>query len=247
MLLLLLFIVLFFMNFFRSNRSADYSNVQVQQDLTAISTFDYSNVSSVEAQIRNLERKEGRTTFNVNKPMEIAQYRKAFKSSVIVGDSITEGLSSYGYLTEDNVFCKIGASIISGDELFTEAAEACPSSAFFAFGMNDMGNYRGDAEAFVEKYKTLLKEFQRALPETKIFVNSISIPSEDAIEDKPILAKYKKFNRALKTMCKDMGITFIDNSYIIKEHPDYYAADGIHVSADYYPLWLNNMILKAGL
>lgn len=48
-------------------------------------------------------------------------------------------------------------------------------------------------------------------------------------------------------MCEDLNLTYIDNSYIIEDHPDFYASDGIHVSSEYYPYWLNNMILKAGL
>ncbi len=48
-------------------------------------------------------------------------------------------------------------------------------------------------------------------------------------------------------MCKDLKLTYIDNSYIIEDHPNYYAGDGIHVVSEFYPLWMNNMILKAGV
>ena len=67
------------------------------------------------------------------------------------------------------------------------------------------------------------------------------------MEKNSILTNYKSFNNALKAMCKELNLTYIDNSYIIEDHPDYYAGDGIHVVSDFYPLWMNNMILKAGL
>ena len=73
-----------------------------------------------------------------------ARYMSKFKGSIVVGDSVTEGLSVYGWLSDDQVFSKIGSSVMTGDDLFSSAAGTYPSTAFFAFGMNDMGNYRGD-------------------------------------------------------------------------------------------------------
>ena len=246
-LVLLILVSLFFINFMKKNSSADYSSKTINTNLSAISTFDYSKVTTVESKIKKLETTEARGTFDVTKRLTKAQYRKIFGTSVILGDSITEGLVDYGYLGSDQVFCKIGASIISGDDLFSSAANTYPKFAFMSFGMNDMGNYSGNADLFIEKYTKLIKEFKKTSPDTRILINGITPPSKDAIAKNTILSNYKKFNHGLKEMCKDLKLTYIDNSYIIEDHPNYYAGDGIHVVSEFYPLWMNNMILKAGL
>ena len=239
--------VLFSLHFIKGNKDADYDDAKIKTNISTIATFDYSKVTTVEAEVKKLERTEALGTFDVYKSLSVDQYRKIFSTSAVIGDSITEGLADYGWLGSEQVFCKIGASIINGKDLFSSAANTYPGFAFFAFGMNDMGNYNGNVQNFIEKYKSLIKDFKKTSPDTIILINGISTPSKEAIESNSILGNYKKFNNALKQMCKDLNLTYIDNTYIIEEHPEYYAGDGIHVTTDYYPLWLNNMILKAGL
>lgn len=247
MIVLLILIILFFINLIRGNSPADYDKKTVRTSLAAISTFDYSKVTTVEKEIKKLEITEAQSTFDVTKILTKEQYRKILKTSVIIGDSVTEGLADYGWLGSEQVFCKIGASIINSDELFTSAAKIYPSYAFMAFGMNDIGNYNGNPDGFIEKYKKLIKEFKEISPDTRILINGITPPAQKAIEDNSILKNYKKFNNAIKQMCRDLDLTYMDNSFILEEHPDLYEGDGIHVSTNYYPYWMNNMILKAGL
>ncbi len=244
---LLVLVGLFFIHFIKGNENANYAEKKIRTNISTIATFDYSKVTTIEAQIKKLEAAENRGTFDVDKTLTKDQYRKIFSTSAILGDSITEGLVDYGWLGGEQVFCKIGASIINGEDLFTSAANTYPGFAFFAFGTNDMGNYGGNADNFIAKYRTLLEDFKATSPDTIILINGISPPTKEAMEANSSLKNYKKFNNALKKMCKEMDFTYIDNTYIIEEHPEFYAADGIHVTQDYYPYWMNNMILKAGL
>ena len=245
--IVLIFFITFMFNLFSCNRNADYNKKTINQSLAEIMSFDYSKVTTVESEIKFLESTEAKTTFDASKPLTNAQYKQLFNGSIILGDSITEGLPVYGFLNEDVVFCKIGASLSNGDSLFEQAASTYPLRAFFAFGMNDILNYNGEVKPFTERYTELLEGFRKKSPDTKIFINSISVPSEDAIKEKPALANYTKYNEAIKKICKDMGFVYIDNTQILKSHPDLYAGDGIHVNSDYYPMWINNMIMKAGM
>lgn len=244
---LLVLVGLFLFNIIKSNHDADYSDTLVRGNLSLITKYDFSSVQTVEAQVKVLQDSEAAGNFDVNKNLEKNQYRQVFNTSIVIGDSITEGLEAYGYLSSSQVFSGIGASVMHGDKIFTSAAKTYPGFAFFSFGMNDMGNYTGHADMFVQKYEKLIKEFQATSPDTKIYINGISKPSENAIKNNPILSNYQKFNAALKDMCKKLDIKYIDNVYILEEHPEYYAGDGIHVTSEYYVMWLNNMILKAGL
>lgn len=174
-------------------------------------------------------------------------YEKVFEGNVILGDSITEGLSAYGYLNEEQVFCEIGGSVMKSANIVKRAAAVKPKNAFFSYGTNDMGMYNGNAEMFTEKYASVIKAFMELSPDTKIYVNSISKPSESKIAAGGHYHKWESFNAAIKDMCGSLGVEYIDNVYILLEHPELYAGDGIHVSTSYYPYWLENMTEQADL
>lgn len=250
MIIILILSMIFLFNLFKSNKTGHIKDSVVKDNIKFINNFDYSNVSKVESQLE----KEGFgkvvipiTKSNKKGKISKAKYKEIFSNSIIVGDSITEGLTSFGFLNADQVFFKVGGSISKGESQFNSAASVYPKMAFFTFGMNDMGNYRGDDKAFISDYKKLLDKFHKKSPKTKIFINSISTPSSKARNKNHSLKNYKKFNAALRKMCEELDIPYIDNNYILEENPDFYASDGIHVSPGYYNKWLNNMILKAGL
>lgn len=236
---------LFLFNVFRTNSQAKVEDSTIEENLSFIKKYNFSNVADVEKKIDET----GGTNNTARKSTGISKlkYRSIFDGCIVIGDSITEGLSAYDFLNEDQVYHKIGASIMKNSDMIDKAAKAYPKAAFFTFGMNDMGNYNGNAQAFTKKYKTCIKNFMKTSPDTKVFVNSISTPSQSARSKNSSLKNYKEFNAEIRRMCQALDITFIENNYILDEHPEYYAKDGIHVSPSYYPIWLNNMILKAGL
>ncbi len=246
-LVIALLFIAFLIHFINWNKNAPFDAKSINTSLVAIKTFDYSEVTSVESEIRFLESTEAKTSFDASKPLTSAQYKQIFSGNAVIGDSITEGLVAYGYLSEDQVFCKIGASLLNGDELFETSSSTYPARAFMSFGMNDMLNYQGNVKAFINRYSQLIKLFQKISPDTIIYINSISTPTPEAVAKAPGLGQYREFNTALQKMCKDMKITYIDNSSILKNHPELYGEDGIHVNSEYYPLWMNNMIMKAGM
>ncbi len=239
------FVLMFVYNVFHRNSEADVKDSTIRENLKFISGYDFSNVASVEKRIAQT----GGTMQTVKKSNDFSKtnYKKIFDGCVAIGDSITEGLSSYGFLSEEQVFSKVGASLMKDGSMVRNAAKTFPKAAFFTFGMNDIGNYRGNATAFIKKYRETIADFSSKSPHTKLFVNSISVPSNPAREKNRSLNQYKKFNSSIRQMCRSMHITFIENNYILEEHPEYYGNDGIHVKPAYYKLWLDNMILKAGL
>ncbi len=243
-LVVLLMVVIFLWHLIVSNAKADYDDGAVAKNLKSIERFDFSNVTTVEEEMDALKATEKSGT---QKTSDKAAYQKAFRSSIVLGDSVTEGLSAYGYLPEDIVFSKIGASVANDSKLFTQAASTYPKNAFFAMGMNDMGNYKDNPSEFIKQYKSCLKEFQKTSPQTKMFVCSISHPSEAAIAKKSWLGSYDAFNQQIKAMCKDLKYTYIDVSSIFAKHPDFYEKDGIHASTAYYPYWLQMMANAADL
>lgn len=242
--ILFVLLVVFFLNLFRINNAAEVSRKVIDDNKKQLKAMEFATVETVEDAVAQAESVQD--SASGNSPVNQAfKYQRLFENSIVVGDSITEGLKVYGYLTESQVFSKIGASVINGEDLFADAASIKPKNAFFSFGINDMGNYNGDAKAFVEDYRTLLLKFKKDSPKSKIFVNAIMPPTDDAIAAKPIIKDYKGFNKEMEKMCKKEGFTYIDSGDILRENPDLYSGDGIHVSAAFYPLWMDNMIKKA--
>ena len=243
--IMLIFLVVFLFNLMRVDRKTASSDRKVEANITAVDKFQSASVTTIEKAIDKLDAAADSSAQNTASIK--ARYIKKFKNCVVVGDSLTEGLPLYGYLSSNQVFSKVGASVVSGDDLFESAAATYPKCAFFAFGMNDMGNYSGNAKNFIARYEELLKAFKKKSPDTKLYVCSISTPSAAAIKSNKSIGNYRKFNKAIKKMCKDLDITYIDISYILKDDPDLYAGDGIHANTDYYPIWLDEMSAEAGL
>lgn len=104
-----------------------------------------------------------------------------FEGTVILGDSVTEGISGYGYLSEDKVFCRVGGSVLNSSDEIPKAAATNPEIAFFSFGSNEMGMFSGDADYFTQKYEEFIRSFMELSPDTEIYVNSVPKPSDSRI------------------------------------------------------------------
>ncbi len=87
----------------------------------------------------------------------------------------------YGWFDDDQVFSKIGSSVMTGDDLFSSVVGIWSSDCILYLVNNDMGNYRGDEKAFIKKHEARLKASSRLHPKTKICVCGISAPTDAAM------------------------------------------------------------------
>lgn len=174
-------------------------------------------------------------------------FEKMFKNSIIVGDSLTEGIYVYNFLDKSKVLADIGASIRNGESLFLDAGAKKPENAFFAFGMNDLGGYNGNTSKFIKDYKNRILKFSKASSKSRIFVCAVQIPSDKALSENPIYKKYDDFNKGISKMCKKNKWTFCDTTSIIKINPELHAPDGIHMDIKYYPRLLDLLASYAGI
>ena len=241
LLAVLILAFMFVFNLFKSNRNAKIAKEKVKANITKVSKFNFSTVVDVEAELQKMKEAENSGS------KDGKNYRTIFANCAIVGDSITEGLTVYGFLGEEQVFSAVGGAVSKDEAMFDKAAATYPKAAFFSYGMNDMGNFNGDADSFIEQYSNLINKFKKKSPKTKIFVNGISTPDESAISANKVLGNYKNFNNKIKAMCKKLKVTYIDTAHILVDDPSLYAGDGIHVQPAYYVIWLDLMQKKAGL
>ena len=83
---LLILVSLFFMNFLKGNRHSPSESGEIAANLSAISTFDYSEVTTIEQKIRKLEITEAKSTFDITKRLSPAQYKKIFSTINVLAD-----------------------------------------------------------------------------------------------------------------------------------------------------------------
>lgn len=247
--ILLILILAFVLNLLSTNKKAEFSDEDIQKNIAAVEKMQQGEIPDIEKKIDKLEEQYKKATEGTDEDDDSGRtkYRKRMASSIILGDSITEGFNTYDWLAEGQVFSRVGGNVIADVDMFETAAAIFPKCAFFAYGMNDMGNFNGKADLFIKQYKSLLLDFRKESPDTKMYICSIAPPSKQAMNDNHMLRNYKKFNKAIKAMCKDLNVKYIDTTGIFKEHPDYYEGDGIHAVSEYYPYWLDLMIEAAGL
>lgn len=174
------------------------------------------------------------------------EIKTIFKDSVFVGDSLTEGIEVYQFLSKSNVVYHRGMSVPQMGDLSDTIVGLNPKQVFLWFGMNDLIYFSGDADKFAEAYAEQIKALQKKLPDATIYVNSILPIRENAIKKKSVFKYYEDYNGALEDMCQKMGITFIDATALAEAHSDQFEPDGIHISSTFYPYWFKNVAEKAG-
>ena len=97
----------------------------------------------------------------------------------------------------------------------------------------------------MKQYDALLKELQKKLPDTKLFVNSIFPVLDQEIERQPVYEKLADYNEVLRELCDKRQIAYIDNTDLASGSD--YEEDGVHFKAEFYPYWLNRMAEVAAL
>ncbi len=242
---LVILLLAFVLNLVDWNSSANVKKSKIDKDLKMAMAYSPDGVGVIQQEIAKVERE------NPSKNMadgddKLAQYRTAMANSIIIGDSITEGFTVYGFLSEDVVYSQIGGSLLGSGNLFSAAAGAHPANLYLAFGMNDMGNFAGDVDKFYSSYKEKIDTFKKDSPDTNIILLRIVTPSKEAIANKPVIGNYDKFNKAISKIAKKYRLKIVEADKLIRENPDLHESDGIHVKKNFYPLLLEEMIKASG-
>lgn len=164
-----------------------------------------------------------------------------FTGTVILGDSIVEGLSDYQLLKPTQAISARGRRSDNCEEDIKKAAGLSPKRIILHYGMNDLEYCRGNDKLFVTHYQKALNEVKKQMPDVKIYVHAILPIDASAIKKVSYYEKWKVFNQALKKLCEKENITFIDSGFLLKKKTDY-ESDGIHPKYAFYEQWLPHLI-----
>ena len=170
----------------------------------------------------------------------VADYKAQFQDSVFVGDSLTEGLSFNEYLSKEQVVAGAGATAGFAMEDINMVLEQKPSRVYILLGQCDMLWPEGDPKAlFKENYIAYLDALTDQLPDCKIYLQSISHVSPQALEVEPRYEQIDEYNRVIQELAETYDAVYVDLNQVVDMNQDLYAEDGIHFQKDFYPLWLN--------
>ena len=211
--------------------------VDTEQGVEYIKAAESEDIATIEQKISQLEQQDGGE--------DARSYKEKFASSVVMGDSITEGFSEYDVLNASSVVSKIGVHLDELEEQVQQVKELDPQVIFLAYGMNDVISTAGDTDQFLEEYETLVDQLREEVPNAHIYVNSIFPVTDSAVKKEPELAQISEYNTALKGMCDEMQVGFIDNTELVEDQ--YYEEDGVHFKAEFYPIWAERMAEVAAL
>ncbi len=215
----------------------------VNQGMRILSHYDSQDPAEVENEVRAVQEAIARR-LAVGQAGE-AELAAVFADAVVMGDSQAAALDAYGVLPSRNVAATIGRSIITAEEDIAKAISMNPRQIFITYGMNDCLIYSGNTERFIGAYSGLIDRLQASVPEAQIYVCSIIIPSDAAIQKKPALAAVTDYNIALQQLAAQRGMAYIDAGVLL--HPDLYAPDGLHMKKSFYRSWAYFMGSGAGL
>ena len=214
-------------------------NSQVKEDFTKLN----KNIAALDSD--QIDLAISKAAFDVklkqvNGNQDALDNRFVFSKSVLVGDSLAEGIVDYGILDSSNVFAKRGKRLVTSDDLFSQAISARPENLFIEFGMNDLIAYRGKEAPFIKEYKRIIKKFKDSIPSTNLYVVSVSTISPQGVAEQPSMKNFDGYNRAMKKMCKEENIHFIDTTLLLDGSSEY-EFDGIHPKEPFYSNWVKLM------
>lgn len=211
-----------------------------------------SDVSSTPESTASVEESSGTAsdTSTDNQPT-IDFDKEYFSSSLFIGDSISTGLSLYGFLDQDNVFAQQGLAPstaldaeIDGVTLSDKIAAFKPKKIFVMLGTNSVGY--ADNETLAASMNELVEKIS-GLTKAKIYV--ISIPpitpeAEQSDENELTKKDIDDYNAKLKTAVSGSGASFIDLNSVLSNSDGYFDADyaemdGIHFMGTTYEVMLS--------
>lgn len=165
-----------------------------------------------------------------------------FEDSVFMGDSITEGFAFNEILPRESVIAGAGttAGFIYDD--IGDLVEKKPDNIFIMLGSIDILMPVDDPkELFRNDLTKLINKIKEELPESKIYLQSITPVTQEALKEEPRYERIDEYNEVLKELTGSLSVNYIDIGKLVKENPDSYAEDGIHFKKEFYQLWLENL------
>ena len=181
-----------------------------------------------------------------------------FDDAVFIGDSITEGIKTYGMMTNATVIAATGINLStittsavvkteSGRVTVLDALKQYPETGKIYILLGANGIAWMEKDSFVQMYSDFVKELKAQCPDALIYIQSIFPINEEKFSehyDSEITnEKIREYNSALLDMSKELGVYYLNVSETIADQngalSDDATTDGMHIGTGYYEKWFN--------
>lgn len=225
-----------------NSSSKDTSSVNLSNNIVASNDSNAAKAADVTPKAAegadnniNQQKTDGKSNYN---------YKEFFKNDVFLGDSISEELSFYEFLNDENVAAKKGVNIYKAKDEIDKVVQKNPKRIFILFGVNDMDGTL-TSQQFVGYYEQIIQNVKDKIPNCQIYVQSIFPVLPEVAKSRPYLSDehVNEFNTALINMAKKDNIHYINVAAVLNENNrNLYEPDGIHFKSDFCSLWLNYIV-----
>ncbi|MDF2717861.1 MAG: hypothetical protein K0R28_4786 [Paenibacillus sp.] len=169
-----------------------------------------------------------------------SSYESLYRTSVFLGDSITEGLSYHDVLKEANVLAGAGKTAEFALQDIDDLVRRKPERVYIQLGSDDILWPTDDPQKYsLAHYAQLIDSIQAKLPKVKITLLSVTSVTAEAEKAEPRYRKIGDYNQGLKALAAKEQVGYADLSPLVSEHSDLYDKDGIHFQAAFYPILLD--------
>ena len=165
-----------------------------------------------------------------------------FENSVFIGDSITEGFAVNEILPKEWVIAGAGATAgFTYDDLGALVAKK-PDKVFIMLGSDDLLMPVDDPkELFRNDLTKLVNKIKEELPGCKIYLQSITPVTQEALKQEPRYERMGEYNELLQELAGKLSVNYVDIGAVVKENPALFAEDGVHFQKEFYQLWLKKL------
>lgn len=165
-----------------------------------------------------------------------------FENSVFMGDSITEGFVFNEILPRESVIAGAGTTAGFIYEDLGTLVKKKPDNVFIMLGSIDILMPVDDPkELFRNDLTKLIKKITEELPDCKLYLQSITPVTNDALKEEPRYEGIEEYNEIVKEVADNLSVNYVDITELVQENPDLYAEDGIHFKKEFYQLWLKKL------
>lgn len=220
-------------------------------DTTSVTESDGTESSEVSAPENSSSEESEENTSSGSDAPDTYFDATYFDDALFIGDSISTGLSLYGFLNEDNVFATQGlapstvlTTEIDGKTFSDKIASFKPEKIFIMLGTNSVGY--ADAEYLVDSMKTLIADVTSSC-KSEVYILSIPPVTKDAEADQSnylTIEAINEYNTKLKEVVDGTSAEFIDFNAVLSDadgyfNEDYAEMDGIHFMGSTYQIMLS--------
>ncbi len=233
-----------------SKNEAVPSDEDVSKGYSVIESLSDFDVKKAESNVRQAQKKRDDPTGKAEKVRKVLNdlkkgkttYRKVLRDVYIVGDSLMNGLEAYDILNSNHLITQVSASLYHLDSNVKKIIKMNPPVLILHYGINMIAVGDKYLDNFISMYTRIIKELKKSLPDTRIVISGL-FPVDREIASAKRFGEIGDYNKALKSMCKDLEVEFLNSSSVLKAHPECYGSDGIHLSKAFYDkYWLRFLI-----